>query len=230
MNSKKKNDWSKTIAYLVSLILFGLIFFIRTSSNKIELIFAFNSLSCVVFALIYMLDIKYNFKKNIYYNHSLFSLFPIKRVNLIKKEFLYFMCRLDVIIYNVLFIVLNYRIYFHSESIYIFIEYVFLLQFQISFIMLLFLLVKNSVKDVDKVMSYLVHPFFIIMLISIGLNNLMEIGTMTNWIYYLSPIHGLFYLSIINNFSYPIISYVIVLTINLALIILLNKVAQEWPI
>lgn len=230
MNKKNVNiDWTKFTSILFSIItlLFTILINREKSFEHLMLIIGFFSL---LYSLIFMLDIKLNFNRNNYHNHSIYLFFPISRFKVVLRELFSFVFRLDLLILQTIFIFLCYKVFFYSENLYLFLLFILLFLFQSFFIILIFLTVKMYANENKKIISYLIHPFYLTIIFVINFNTIIINKKLSPSYFSLSPFHGLFYICITNRNNYNILFYSIIITLSITMLLLLFKNSKRWPL
>lgn len=228
---RTKFNWSKIVTYISSIILIPFLFFINKEYPKdFDLLLVCNGLLNIVIAFVYFLEIKFNYDKVLYYNHSKFLFFSISRYYLIKKELLYFVLRHDIIILNILFLILCYRLYLYEESIFYILYFIVLFFCQFCFLVMIFLLVKNSTKEIKNIIPNISNTYMFLMFFVITSNSIINIVPSVRNLLYFSPFPGLFYITINNNFPNSGYFFPIIPLLLLVLLYLLNKSTKEWQL
>ena len=226
-----KCNRSKIVTYISSIVLILFIILINKEYPRdFSFILVCNGLLNIVIAIVYFHEIKFNYDKVLYYNHSKFLFFSISRYYLIKKELLYFVLRHDIIILNILFLILCYRLYLYEESIFYIFFFIVLFFCQFGFLIMILLLVKNSTKETKNIIPNISNTSMFLMFFVITSNSIINIVPSVRNLLYFSPFPGLFYIPINNNFpNSGYFSRLIPFLISV-LLYLLKKSTKEWQL
>src|SRR5690554_7861585 len=126
-------------------------------------------------------------------------------------------------------LILQYKMYLNVHNIKELIFYFILFYLQTLFILLIFLCVKSAVKDSSKTIQYLAHPFFVILISVIFINNMLlsePLNTIANF----SPFHGLFYVLLQDSFDFDFLVYLILAILFIVPYLIIRLKTKEWPL
>lgn len=222
-----KTNFSKIFTIIISLIEFIIIVLSNVQTCKFDYILGIIGLHNLAIIIVYWSDLKYNFyNEKSYHNHYNYIAFPIKHSNLVKKEFLYLISRIDIIVLNTIVVWMCYHFYFNSKGYFTFILFVFLFVIQFIFFIELLSLIKNYSLKKETIIKniqncYIYITTIVVITSSTTTKNLPEL-------LYFSPFPGNFFLPINENIAYHFWYISIPLILILSIYILLKHRTNQW--